>query len=257
MHKLIVIFLLSVQAYAMDNPVINILYNLVRNSDELKLSLAKDPDLIKKQDSDGLTLLHHAAQIGSFCGSSSSEEILNILFNAPGVDFTIKDNNNNTPVHVAALCCEDRTTCKFIFPEFLKAAERHKFNFSTLGQNGRSVLHIATTCSYTDHGFSRRENNVLNVINNVKNPGLNVFSESGATAFFYAVNSCHFPEALALLDAGAKPKLYGSEERKPKTVLKRYISKLDKELKTETDPDRRAALLAKRKDLKIFKKKCF
>ena len=60
-----------------------------------------------------------------------------------------------------------------------------------------------------------------------------------------------------MLDAGAKPKLYGSEDRKPKAVLKRYICKLDKELKTETDPDRRAALLAKRKDLKTFKKKCF
>lgn len=256
MHKLIVLFLLSVQVYAMDNPIIDNFKSLVLDSDELELLLVKDPDLIKKQDTDGLTLLHHAAQIGSFYGSSSSAEILNILFNAPGVDFTIKDNHNNTPVHVAALCCKDRATCNFIFPEFLKAAERHKFDFSTLGQNGRSVLHIATMCSYTDHRFSCRENNVLNVINNVKNPGLNVLSESGATAFFYAVNSGHFPEALALLDAGAKPKLYGSKDRKPKKILKNYISELDEELKTETDLDRRAALLAKKKDLRAFKKKC-
>jgi hypothetical protein len=59
------------------------MFNLVFDPNELRVALEIDLDLIKTQDEDGKTLLHHAAKIGRLVGSSSAGEILNILFEAP------------------------------------------------------------------------------------------------------------------------------------------------------------------------------
>ena len=192
--------------------------------DELKSALKENPNLINEQDENGMTILHYAAKIGFTLVSTSAREILNELFNSQNLDFTIKNKSENTPLHLAALCCEDRVTCEFVFPAFVKEAARRGFDFSTLGQQGQSVLHIATRTSYTDaRGIFGRINNVLNVLKNAANPGLDVISSSGSTAFYYAVNFCHFAEANALLDAGANPMLYGNKERDPLSMIDQHL----------------------------------
>ncbi len=198
--------------------------NLSWSAESLQLALERNPSLITEQDEDGLTLLHHAVQIGCIMGSSNASKILNVLFNTQSINFTIKDNLGNTPVHVAALCCKDRVTCQFIFPTIVKEAVKHGFDFSTLGEHGQSVLQIATIVSYTDpRGLFGRINNVKNVLDNAPNPGLNALSTSGSTAFFYAVNHCHFAEAKALLQANANPMLFGSKDRDPFAMIETHL----------------------------------
>jgi hypothetical protein len=125
---------------------------------------------------------------------------------------------------VAALYCNDRTTCQFIFPTFVEKASKTGFDFSTLNQNGQSVLHIATRTSYTDpRGFFPRINNVENVFKCASNPGLDVLSSSGSSALFYAINYCHFNEAKTLLEKGANPLLYKSKDRSPLDMIDRHI----------------------------------
>lgn len=165
-------------------------------------------------------MLHYAAS----SRNCSIRRVLTVLFTYPNLDFTVKDNQNNTPLHVAALCCEDRTTYNDVLPMLLAEAGRRGFNFSTLGQNGQSVLHISARISFTEITsfspmFGQRKNNVRNVLEKVANPGLNLLSLSGATAFFYAISHCHIEEANALLNAGADPSLCGSPEKDPFSMI--------------------------------------
>lgn len=214
--------------------------DLLWSEERLREALENEPGLITKQDENGKTLLHYAARIGTLMGSTNASKILNVLFNAPGIDFTIKDNAGNTPVHVAAFYCEDRTTCQYVFPAFVKEATKHKFNFSTLGQQGQSVLHITTRTSYTDpRGLLGRINNVKNVLNNTTDSGLNVLSSSGSTAFYYAVNHLHLDEADALLDAGANPILFGSKDRDPLAMIEEYLKLFNEPLTQDEYADGR------------------
>jgi ankyrin repeat protein len=206
---------------------------LIFTTDELKMALQREPNLIIIQDETGRTLLHHAANIPCY-DRSHLDRLFQILFTAPGLNFTLKDNEGNTPLHIAARKCYLKGTCEFIFPTLISEAARRNFDFSTLGQEGESVLHIATKISYVDMSYGAnifgadnltytRANNVLNVLNNAIQPGLNVFSTSGATAFVYAVDNCYLNEAHALLDAGANPTLYSAPYRNPFARIEELI----------------------------------
>jgi ankyrin repeat protein len=199
-----------------DTPIYDKFRSLVVTWDtsELKQALAENPSLIEAQDEQGMTLLHHAADIGRSLGHSSAREVLNVLFASPGINWNIKNNSGNTPVHVAATLCQDRTTYELIFPEFVKTASEHGFDFSTLNNQGQSVLHLATKISYERWPIGR-QNNVRNMLNNAPNPGLDVLSSSGSTALYYAINGHLFSEANTLLEAGANPLLFGSPDRSP------------------------------------------
>ncbi|MGB6976836.1 MAG: hypothetical protein WBE18_05215 [Gammaproteobacteria bacterium] len=207
---------------------------LLSSTQMLKDAIEKDTDLIKAQDKEGMTLLHHAAMIQKFRNledRSELGEILAILFQASGIDFSLQDSEGNTPVHVAALVCEDEITCRYIFQQFVIKAATLGFNFSTLNKKGHSVLHIATQFSYTDSRKayeSRRINNVAIVLENALRRGLdvNVLSNSGSTAFYYAIDCLHLVEANSLLDAGANPLLYRAEERDPFAKIKELIDRL-------------------------------
>lgn len=207
----------------------------MRSAGALESVLKKSPKLITEQDEDGLTLLHHAAQVGRIRNSTGASEILNVLFNTPGLDFTIKDNAQNTAVHVAALSCKDRVTCQYVFPTLVKEASKRGFDFSMLGQQGQSVLHIATRTSCIN--FGNRINNVKNVLNNATDPGLDVLSSSGSTAFFYAVNHCYFDEAKTLLVAGADPMLFGSEDRDPFAMIEEHLKVFSETLSQDEDKE--------------------
>lgn len=198
--------------------------NLLWSDEDLQAALKSNPNLMKEQDEEGMTLLHHAAQIGFIMGSLNARKVLEALFKAPEIDFSIKDKNENTALHVAAYCSQERVTCQYIFPTLVKEAADHGFDFSTLGQNGQSILHIATRTSYTDpRGVFGRKNNVKNVLDNARDPGLNTLSSSGSTAFYYAVNHCYIDEAKTLLDAGADPLLYGAKDRDPLAMVDEHL----------------------------------
>ncbi|MDX1838599.1 hypothetical protein DIZ81_11575 [Legionella taurinensis] len=213
--------------------------SLVHSAEALKAALESNPNLINEQDEDGLTLLHHAAQIGNYMGSTSASKILDVLFANENLDFTIKDKAGNTAVHVAAWCCEDRVTCQYVFPSFVTEAAKRGFDFATLSQQGQTVLHIATRTSYTSR--TGRINNVDNVINNAANPGINALSSSGSTALYYAINHLHFDEAYSLLAAGANPLVYGSD-RDPFAMVDEHLATLNSWLSQDEYADQHEAI---------------
>jgi ankyrin repeat protein len=207
---------------------------LSQNDYDLYIALRSNPKIVKQQDEEGKTILHHAATIGCIMGSNSASLIHYLLFTAPGIDFNIQDKNGNTPVHIAALYSEDRVTCKYIFPNYVKRAAESNFNFSTLNESGQAVLHIATRISHTDpRGIFGRVNNVENVLKNAPDTDVNVLSSSGSTAFFYAVNHMHLAEARSLLDANANPMLCGAPDRNPLAMINKYIENLKQTLAQE------------------------
>lgn len=206
-----------------EKPLFTTFRTMVDRLDLLTEKLKDDPSFINKQDEHGMTLMHHAAHIGAM-GSYHSSPILKLLFATPNLDLSIKDNNGNTAVHVAALLSRDRVSCKFIFPYFVREAAARNFDFASKGQGGKTVLHLATLVSYTDpRGIFGRYNNVKNVLDNCQNPEVNLFSDSGATAFWYAVNHAYFAEAHALLDAGADPFLTSIPGRDPGAMLCEHL----------------------------------
>ncbi|KTC97715.1 ankyrin repeat domain-containing protein [Legionella erythra] len=209
--------------------------NLVSSPEELKAALDANPNLIKEQDEEGMTLLHHTARIGNVMGSTSASRILDVLFASEDLDFTIKDNDGNTPLHTAAWGCNDRVTCQFVFPLFVTEASKRGFDFATLGQHGQTVLHIATKISYT--GNFGRHNNVENVIGNAENPGINTLSSSGSSALYYAINHLHFDEAYSLLTAGANPLVYEAD-RDPFAMLEAHLATLTDMLSQHEYADR-------------------
>ena len=229
---------------------------LMWSAEQLQSALESDPNLITEQDENGLTILHHEAQIGQIMGSTNASYVLSVLFNAPGLDFTIKDHKGNTPLHVAAVCCTDRVTCQYVFPALVKEAAACQFDFTTLGEHGQSVLHIATRTSYTDpRGFFPRINNVRNVLDNAPNPGIDTLSTSVSTAFFYAVNHGHFAEAHALLEKGANPMLFGAKDRDPFIMLDQYIKKLTEDLSNNENTEKHEKIKAAIKQFHQLKQK--
>jgi|GEM_PF-6463845 FOG: Ankyrin repeat len=239
----------------------DVLKKIVFSAELLKSTLKTNPQVVNEQDENGNTLLHHAALIGRKRGSWSAGEILNVLFTSPHLDFTVKNNDGNTPLHVAALSCDERTTCQFVFPALVKEASNRGFDFSILGgKSGQTVLHIATRTSYTDpRGVFGRINNVKNVLDNASQPGLDTLSTSGSTAFYYAINFCHFAEAKSLLEAGANPILFGSEQRNPVSMLEEHIACLKDILsKPEEEPgyhEKAKYFLQKVNEIKVDMKK--
>jgi ankyrin repeat protein len=205
-----------------------ILKELLNNPDELKTALKINPNLITEQDEDGMTLLHHAAQLGQILGRSNIIPILDTLFETPGIDFNIKDLRGNTPVHVAAICSKERVTCSYLLPTIVQEAVKKGFNFETQGEAGQTVLHIVARNFYTDpRGIFPPINSVEKILNLTNNAGLNTLSTSGSTALFYAINQCNFQGAFSLLNAGADPTVYGSEDRSPIAMLDEHLSTIN------------------------------
>ncbi len=107
--------------------------DFLHNADTLKSALKNNPNLILKQDDDGMTILHHAGTLGRLLGTNSIAQILAILFEVPNLDFSVRDHHQNTPLHIVAMCCHERTTCNYVFPAFIAEADRRGFDFTVLG----------------------------------------------------------------------------------------------------------------------------
>ena len=181
----------------------------------LKQRFFNDPDCMIARGDNEETILHYAVSIGSVYGTGDTHTFLESLLNKPGVDLSLKDNNGNTAVHIAALSIEDdRVILETVFPMYVKKAEELGFDFSTQNARGLTVLHLATITSRT-HFILGRKNGVNAVLENTKNPAIDTLSNSGSTALYYAINHSFIDDAHRLLDAGADPKKFGAPDRDP------------------------------------------
>lgn len=213
---------------------------LSQNSRDLYLTLRSDPAIIKEQDPHyGLTLAHTAAMIGLNMNNNQANLIHDLLFKSPNLDLNLKDKMGNTPVHLAALHCNDQVTCRSTFPRYIKYAIQSGFDFSTLGQNGETILHILVRTNFK-HSFDRL-NSITNLLRKVPHI-INILSKSGSTALFSAVNHLHFETVHYLLDAGANPKLYAGPERDPVGLIDKYIEEFDNLITAYCEPDLRYEL---------------
>ncbi len=208
------------------------LLNVTSSQSAFQTARDQNPALLTEQDSDGNTLVHHAAKIGLSMGSSRAHAILTLLFSASEINLDIRNNDGNTAVHLAAIYSYERTTFTTVFPIFIVEAERRQFDFGTPGDRGYTVLHFATRITY-EHMWTGRGDNLRHILNNVNNPGLNVLSRSGATPMYYAIIDGHFALAHQLLDAGANPLLCSSVDRAPLTAIDDIIKQLNDVLTEE------------------------
>jgi len=196
------------------------LLHLLGHFSELKAALTDNPALVAEQDETGKTLLHYVANAARFLGSPALSQTLTLLLTAPERNFNIQDDNGNTPMHYAALCCKHHPkTGEYVFPAFIKEAVKNGFDFSKLNDEGYTVLHLATTTSFEFPFSGISINNAATVLNHAPEPGLNVLSTAGKTALSYALCHFRFQEATSLLQAGADVTLTSQNEPCPLDLI--------------------------------------
>jgi ankyrin repeat protein len=195
---------------------------LSTSKDDLFFALYEDPSIVNLQDEVGKTILHHAASIGLVMGSNSASLIHEHLFQSKLIDFSIQDNEGNTPLHVAALYCDDRVTCDYVFPDFAREAARRNFDFSVLNTQGQAVIHLAAKIHYEHMAFGCR-NTVAKLLEAVPDIDVNTLSSSGTSALYYAINRMHFREIDSLLSGGANPCAFARLDRSPISMVQKLI----------------------------------
>ncbi len=166
------------------------------------------PNLLNEQDAAGRTVAHYVAERG----------LQQVLFDNDA-DFSIQDNQGNTPMHVMAYNCHEKASAD-IFEDYIHYAAKKGFDFALLNHDGLSVLHIAAIEQYQRFPFPAKQN-IKYILESAQandlRINLNVLSRSGSTALFYLINHCRYQEANLLLDAGVDPAKCGegADDRKP------------------------------------------
>lgn len=189
----------------------------------LKSALTSDPFLLQAYDENQQTFLHHFVQESVHHDFGLVIDQRELLRNVTQFDFATKDKMQNTPLHTAAWHGGVDNIASLLFPFLLKKAEEQHFDFSMQGEFGLTVLHVAAKIRA---GGDPEHNNIKAILDNVKDPALNVFSQEGASAFYYALASENFVEARALLAAGANPLLASSPEFHPIQFIANRIDEL-------------------------------
>lgn len=196
---------------------------------DLYIALRKKPEIMTEQDENGATILHHVGEIGARKDYNFSSHFSALLFDAPGVDFNIKDKHGNTPVHTAMFSCTDGTS-KFFIPKFLSIAISRGFDCSKQNNDGFTILIIAAL-SENDHKMRYQDlSTILKILIDNKIPNLqkvlDASSRSGATAFYYSLRRKKLEEAEELLKAGTNPNLCGDNKNKdPFSQIDRRLAK--------------------------------
>lgn len=223
----------------------NFFSHLTSNRKDLYTHLRTHPELVNDRDEQGMTLLHHAASTGLELNPNGTAVILQLLFNAPGIDFNIRDSNGDTPVHLAARIATQAVTAVHVFPNYIRKAAELGFDFSAKGEGGLTVLHWAARHICITPISGRRISNVmplLQIMTQSQIPNLNgvldALDGSGSTALFYCVQRFLLNEARALLLAGADPQLSGSPERSPLAQLKTCTEHLSAHVSQELSKGR-------------------
>lgn len=199
---------------------------LVRSPEKLQKNLFYNPALLSSKDENGMTVAHHVAEIGLSMEGSEACRIIFILFNSPGLELNIKDNFGNTAIHHAAIYATNYVNFEYVFPAFLREAEKRKFNFSFTNLDGETVLHLVTKLPYINFLLNRKSN-IQTMLKIVANPGLNILSFSGKSPLFCAIELGFYDEAKTLLEAGADP-IFNCKEKIPLTKLEENIDNYNK-----------------------------
>lgn len=229
------------------------LFDLYLNHDELKKALEANPALINEQDECGRTLLHLcAAGDGIYSGT-----VIKLLLSINCADFSIKDAEGNTPMHIAAYNANHREAYDNIYPMFVKECTRKNFDFNMLNERGLAVIHIATIIKFElevgCYNFSRSCLGLL--LDIAPDIDLNVLSSSGSTAFFYAIAHGKIDDATRLFDAGADPSLFGAnEDRNPLVLLERIHHGNEAILNMMKETDKNKQFLIMRSNKIVFNK---
>ncbi|MBA3536457.1 MAG: ankyrin repeat domain-containing protein, partial [Tatlockia sp.] len=166
--------------------------------------------------------MHHLTFDQDLSSKEFSEK-LNLLVKK-GINFNQKSKLGNTAAHIVANRCTFHRTNISHFPLFVGLAKQNKFDFNSKGEEGLTVLQIASSLQYKNYRFFDPISNVQTLIEAVANLDLDCTSASGATAFFYAIQACRVDEAMILLNAGADPLCYGNKESNPLTLIESYLA---------------------------------
>jgi hypothetical protein len=178
---------------------------ILQSASELERALATDSAWLIAYDENHNTLLHHVVYASTRNDESYAVDIRAVLQRVPDLDFRGQDNNQNTPLHIAAWHGGVDNTSSLLFPFFIEKAVQSGFDFSILGEMGLTVLQVAA--KVRDKLATPSNNNVKTILDRASDPAINQLSAEGATAFYYAVASANFMEADALLTHGANPLL--------------------------------------------------
>lgn len=211
---------------------------IIKNIDELKRALQNDERIINGQDELGMTLLHHAASLGSTSNSLFVTSILDELFSQKNINLSIQDNTHNTALHTAAWLSTDVVTFKYILPYLVQKAHQHSFDFSMLGHRHASVLHIAAIISYSEQDVLQ-SHNLETILSNTSRCNLNTLSGFGKTALADALNlnlPDFFIKSNYLLDMGADP-MAGIKGRRPVDLIPKMITCVNTSLKLNPQKD--------------------
>jgi hypothetical protein len=119
---------------------------------DLYITLRNDPNIVTEQDEDGNTLLHSCKSCFKVLEKWDSDRFYNsftscyaLLRVAPNIDYSIKNIEGNTVIHIAALRMQLVSThelFKLFSIDTLNRAIELGFNFFDKNDEGRSVLDI-------------------------------------------------------------------------------------------------------------------
>lgn len=206
---------------------------------ELQPSLDQDlSDFLGIKCSNGRAVLHYAAEIGkSLLSNYQIEETLDRLFLHP-IDFSIRDNEGNTPLHLVVIACKKHpTTTKHVLPRFLRAAKANGFDFNLLNNEGFSVLHLAKRSSFHAMQDFKHYDLIQIMLLEIgeENLDLNVLSKEGRSTLFYALEDGSLNTALILLDAGADPCANGHGKSLLRDCFEARWKSYEKDLDTDLE----------------------
>lgn len=186
---------------------------LVLSKKDLFIALVTpNTKIMREQDAEGNSLLHHAARMGKNSSDLYSALILDQLFSAPLLDLSLQNLQGANPLHLVS-ASPGPITQKTIFPRFIKAvlenystySERMHY-FSMLDAQGLSAIHYIV-------GNRQAQMNIGLLVEQFPTVNLNVPAASGITPLPYAIkNRCfHAADRLVEYHVNIPPELLGKK----------------------------------------------
>lgn len=185
---------------------------IISNIKRLYITLRNKPELLNQQDENGWTLIHHGAHLGNKLDCAYIKIIHHILFTGITPDFTIKDKNGLTPLHIVSNMIYEKTTLDYVFPYYLEFCKKNNFDFLTEDNNGRTIIHSLVLSSNTGEALKI----FFDLVGSID---LNSFSTITPSPLYYAVSTLSVEKVEVLLDHGLDPTKFG--QHNPYELLKK------------------------------------